>query len=196
MTFSPAYLSALAFVLEREGGYSNDPADHGGATMRGVTQAVYDGWRAATRQPPQPVRQMTDDELHRIYYGYWLDAACDVLDTLGRGRLALEHFDCAINCGSGRARRLLQRALGLAEDGIIGPRTRAEIAAADESTLIERYAEIRAAFYKSLVVTNSTQRPFLNSWLARLRAAARATGTAISATFARTRENGAPTDDA
>ena len=45
----------LSFVLVHEGGYSADPHDPGGATNKGVTQAVYDGWRKSHGHEPQSV---------------------------------------------------------------------------------------------------------------------------------------------
>ena len=41
-----AYNDALAFVLRWEGGFVDDPHDHGGRTMKGVTQNVYNAWLA------------------------------------------------------------------------------------------------------------------------------------------------------
>ncbi len=43
---STAFSESLPFVLRWEGGYVNHPNDPGGATNKGVTQKVYDGWRA------------------------------------------------------------------------------------------------------------------------------------------------------
>jgi len=37
--FSPRFLACLPFVLKEEGGYSNTPGDHGGATNFGIIQA-------------------------------------------------------------------------------------------------------------------------------------------------------------
>ena len=45
---------------------------------------------------------------------------------------ALLVFDCAVNQGQGIAQRLMQSALGVAVDGVIGPKT---IAAAQSSTV-------------------------------------------------------------
>ncbi|WP_263496528.1 MULTISPECIES: glycosyl hydrolase 108 family protein [unclassified Mesorhizobium] len=43
---------SLAKVLAHEGGYSNNKADPGGPTMKGVTQRVYDGYRQGRGFPP------------------------------------------------------------------------------------------------------------------------------------------------
>ena len=51
-----AYNDALAFVLRWEGGFVDDPHDHGGRTMKGVTQNVYNAWRASQGQPAADVK--------------------------------------------------------------------------------------------------------------------------------------------
>ena len=45
-----SYNDALAFVLRWEGGFVDDPRDRGGRTMKGVTQNVYNAWRAEPKQ--------------------------------------------------------------------------------------------------------------------------------------------------
>ena len=62
-----AYNDALAFVLRWEGGFVDDPADRGGRTMKGVTQNVYNAWRASQGKPPGDVKNIADDELAAIY---------------------------------------------------------------------------------------------------------------------------------
>ena len=54
---------SLAVVLRFEGGWSNHPSDPGGATMKGVTQEVYDRWRAKRGEPKQSVRNITELEV-------------------------------------------------------------------------------------------------------------------------------------
>jgi len=38
-------LKLIPHILKWEGGWSNDPADKGGPTMKGVTLAVYSAYR-------------------------------------------------------------------------------------------------------------------------------------------------------
>lgn len=42
-----------------EGGWSDHPADPGGKTMYGVTEAVYHAWLRQHGKPVRPVRQIT-----------------------------------------------------------------------------------------------------------------------------------------
>jgi lysozyme family protein len=87
-----AYNDALAFVLRWEGGFVDDPADHGGRTMKGVTQNVYNAWRASQGKPPGDVKNIADDEVAAIYQNdYWRKALCNVLQS----NIDLVQFDTA-----------------------------------------------------------------------------------------------------
>jgi lysozyme family protein len=174
---SDAFARALAFVLGFEGGYADHPADRGGPTMRGITQKRYDAYRHALGWAPLPVKDIRDDEVSGIYRtGYWLDARCDVLDAMGMHRLALLHFDSAVQHGPSRAIVLLQRALASVEpDGAFGPQTLNACRAAfaipgGEDELIDGYLLRRRVYYERIVANDPTQRVFLRGWLRRLEA--------------------------
>ena len=59
-------------------------------------------------------------------------------------------FDIAVNSGPGRAAKLLQRALGLKEDGAIGPVTMQKVLAANPRELVQDISEKRLGFLQSL----------------------------------------------
>jgi hypothetical protein len=66
-----SFPAALAATLQYEGGYSNHPKDPGGATMRGVTQRVYDAWRrtagsSLARSRPSPTRSSPNSTASNI----------------------------------------------------------------------------------------------------------------------------------
>jgi lysozyme family protein len=56
----------------------------------------------------------------------------------------------AVNSGSGRAVKLLQKCLGLVEDGVIGNITMGKIKELSPADLVERYSATRKAFYEGL----------------------------------------------
>jgi lysozyme family protein len=115
---------ALALVLEHEGGYVNHPKDPGGATNRGVTQAVYDAYRKMRGRGPQSVKFITDEELRAIYkFQYWDKVQGDFLPN----GLDYAVFDFAVNSGVSRAAKYLQAVIGVEQDGQIGARTLAAI---------------------------------------------------------------------
>lgn len=138
---------ALARVLVHEGGYVNDPRDPGGATNKGVTQAVYDDWRRSHGLSPRTVRLLGEAELEAIYEGRYWDAIRG--DDLPAG-VDYAVFDLAVNSGVNRAARFLQRAVGVTEDGKIGPVTLAAVRGTPPLLLVREICKQRLAFLRSL----------------------------------------------
>ena len=138
---------ALAAVLIHEGGYVNDPRDPGGATNKGVTQAVYDDWRQGHHLPAQSVKGIAPVEVTAIYkHRYWDALKGDSLPT------GLDYclFDFAVNSGVSRAARYFQRSAGVTEDGQIGPATLKAASASQTIELIDAVCDLRLAFLRHL----------------------------------------------
>lgn len=166
---------ALLFALRWEGGYVNDPDDRGGETNQGITHKTYNAYRRSKGLAARSVRLLTEAELHEIYLkNYWSAAGCDLLPP----KLAIAHFDWAVNAGVGQAAKTLQRVVGAAPDGIIGPLTRAAIknalASLGEQRLVVSYCSKREACYRQW--GKGTQVKFLGGWLNRLAALRRELG--------------------
>lgn len=136
---------ALALVLEHEGGYVNHPKDPGGATNKGVTQAVYDAYRKMRGRGPMSVKFITGEELRAIYkFQYWDKVHGDFLPV----GLDYAVFDFAVNSGVTRASKYLQAVLGVAQDGQIGAKT---LAAIHSSTaVINALCDRRMGFLRNL----------------------------------------------
>lgn len=166
------YQSSLAAVLKYEGGFSNHPLDPGGATMKGVTQHVYDAWRKKRALPTRSVRNIDQSEIEAIYRRDYWDAICG--DDLPAG-VDLATFDFAVNSGVNRAAKFLQTCLGLTPNGVIG---RSAIAAARNNPGVwAALCDRRLIFLKGL----STWSSFGKGWASRVsdvrrRAAALAAG--------------------
>jgi lysozyme family protein len=144
---SGVFTAALNFVLRWEGGFVDHPKDPGGRTNKGITQKVYDCWRARRGEPPADVRWILDAEVEAIYESdYWLPPRCDLLQE----PLALLQFDTAVNMGVGRAVRLLQAAVGTEVDGDFGPRTLRCARECDVGAAALRYCDDREAYYRRL----------------------------------------------
>jgi lysozyme family protein len=168
-----AFEASLPFVLRWEGGYVNHPADPGGATNRGITQRVYDGWRARQAQAPRDVKLIEDAEVHAIYErDYWLPPRCDQLPA----SLDLVQFDTAVNMGVGRAVRFLQSAVGCGVDGAFGDGTARAVAACDPGSAITGYCDAREAYYRALAERKPELGVFLKGWLNRVNALRTAVG--------------------
>jgi len=149
-----AFERAFAFVirLDIEGGYVNDPHDPGGETKYGISKRAY---------PQLNIAALTRTQAKDLYHrDYWLRAGCEALPDL----IAVATFDCAVNQGVGRAKRLLQRAARVRVDGKIGPITRAAIAAADEDTLLLEFLSHRLRAY---AVTRNARR-YMRGWSRRV----------------------------
>jgi len=152
--------ASLKAVLASEGGNDDDPQDHGGRTSRGITQREYDAWRRERKQPTLDVWQAPQSDVEAIYHDEYWAPWCDSL-PLGVDYL---YFDMAVNAGPHEATVLLQRALGVAADGRLGPISRAAISAMDRRVLIQRYGDEKRRFY-----VNLHQPRFLRGWMNRVR---------------------------
>lgn len=152
---------ALKAVLVHEGGYSNHPKDPGGATMKGVTQRVYDAYRRNNGQQVQSVRNISEAELEGIYYQqYWIMVRGDQLP----GGLDYATFDYAVNSGPSRAIKHLQGVLGVTVDGVPGNATLAAANSGDVASHVNKLCDRRLAFVKSL----ETWPTFGKGWTSRI----------------------------
>jgi len=138
---------ALALVLKHEGGYSNHPRDPGGATMKGVTQRVYDAYRRRRGAPRRSVRSIEDRELQDIYKVQYWDAVR--ADEMPDG-LDYAMFDYAVNSGPTRATKDLQRVMGEKVDGHVGQILLDAIKEYKPEELITSLCARRLAFLKRL----------------------------------------------
>jgi lysozyme family protein len=140
------FAPSLAHVLEHEGGWADHPKDPGGATMKGVTLATYSDWlgRQATKAE---LRAISDEHLRAIYKTRYWDAVQG--DALPAG-LDYVVFDMAVNSGPRRAAQMLQSAVGVTPDGMIGPKTLAAVAAHDPGSLIAAFQRSRQHFLEAL----------------------------------------------
>ena len=136
----------LKMLLSHEGGFVNHPEDPGGITNLGVTKKVYDEWidRESTEQE---MRDLTPEDVAPIYKkNYWDRVKGDSLPS----GLDWACFDWAVNSGSGRPAKAVQRAVGATADGAIGPATLGLIMEKDPKFIIEYVHDVRQDFYKSL----------------------------------------------
>lgn len=155
-------------------GYVNDPTDMGGETKFGV---------AKNGNPDLNIRTLDWAGASSVYYKrYWLAASCDKLTEFAP-RVAVLHFDGAVNHGVIRANRFLQRALGVKEDGVIGNQTLGVAKLANQISLCHTICDIREKFYRDIVANKPAQVRFLNGWLRRINEM-RAYSTATTHDFA------------
>lgn len=154
-----SFEQALAHVLESEGGWSDHPADPGGATMKGITLATYREYKRNPHITKEQLRNISDAEVSDIYKkGYWDKSRCSAMPA-GIGYLV---FDASVNMGVGRSSKLLQESVGVTADGVIGPITLAAVNAANQNELIEEFSRRKEAFYRSLPTFDTFGKGWLN----------------------------------
>lgn len=171
--------TALDHVLKFEGGYVDHPEDPGGATNLGITRDTLARYRGRAVSKAE-IRALDRDTAHAIYRRlYWDELRCDDMPA----GIDFALFDAGVNQGTGRAARLLQTALQVRVDGIIGPVTLGAAHEAEPSALLDEFMALRMRAYGRL---SRLFRTFGLGWSRRLmsvHSAARALMTATPETL-------------
>lgn len=145
----------IEHTLQLEGGYVNDPVDPGGETKYGISKRSY---------PNVDIAALTPDQAVDIYRNdYWEAPRINELPA----SVAYAVFDMGVNAGPGRAIKILQRILGIKQDGRIGPVT-IQAAQDYQGNLLADYSEARRHYYNSLVQRNQFLSKFKFGWLRRV----------------------------
>jgi len=166
-------------LIDREGDYVDHPADRGGPTRFGITEAVArgNGYAGAMRHLPR-------DTAAAIYRRlYWTRPRFNAVAARAPA-IAAELFDTGANMGPSVATAFLQRALNalnrgardyadIAVDGRIGPAT---LAALDgflrhrgppgEAVLLKAIEALQGERYLRLAESRPANEAFLYGWLA------------------------------
>ena len=151
-------------VMQSEGGYVNDPADKGGETNLGVTIGAWGAYLGRAIKPGE-MKALTREHVKPFYKQMYWDKVKG--DDLPKG-VDYAVFDFAVNAGTGRASKFLQRAVGAVDDGAIGSVTLALVAKVFTKTLLDNFSKQKEEFYRGLAEKNASQQKFLKGWLARL----------------------------
>ena len=161
------FLDAFKEVVGLEGGYCDIPADRGGATKYGISQASY---------PDLNIAALTLEQAKAIYYtDFW---AALSLDKIESAYIAGEIFECAVNCGRSAAVRIAQRSLAflgetIKQDGIMGPSTIEKLnkwGKKDPISLFKALNGYQFARYALIVEQHPDQLAFARGWLKRIQA--------------------------
>lgn len=165
-------------VIDREGGYSDHPADRGGPTRFGITEQV-----ARANGYTGDMKTFPRDRAVAIYRGtYWTRPAFDQVASVS-ALVAAELFDTGVNMGVSVAAGFLQRALNalnrgatdypdLKADGQIGPVTLyalrqyiAKRGAAGAAVLVKALDALQGERYISLTESRPANEAFAYGWL-------------------------------
>jgi len=147
-------------ILRREGGvrYTNDPSDLGGPTKYGITLRTLADWR---KKPvtAADVQALDEPEARQIYVAKYLK----IFDGITNRQVRALCVDIGVNSGPSQAILMLQKTLGVKQDGVLGPVT---LAAANSLKIKDLVAE-RILFYAGIVQRSPSQLRFLRGWVNR-----------------------------
>lgn len=158
----------IPFVKKWEGGWSKHPQDKGGATMCGITLATFKTYRKRHGQrtaTETDLKNISVTEWEAIYKEMYWDAIHG--DEINNQAVA----NCLVSWvwGSGAAIiKKIQRLVGAAPDGIVGPKTIAAINKLYPSYLVPLLYETRELHFRQICQKNPSQKVFLKGWLNRL----------------------------
>lgn len=172
-------------TLKWEGGYCNVAGDAGGETIFGIAKnanpdskiwAILDKYKAEleplTKAKYKSLENMCladpefKAEMDTIYRKlYWDKIKGDEIQSQDVANIL---YDFAVNSGPGRAIKHIQRILGVAADGALGPKTVAAINASDAKDLCNKLCDSRTEYFKK-IAENGENHKFLNGWLNRVK---------------------------
>lgn len=150
---------AMKFTLRWEGGYVNHAADPGGETNFGIAKRSH---------PDVDIKNLTEEGAKKIYReSYWNKIKGDELAPA----VALAVMDYAVNSGTSRSAKTLQKVAGARVDGAIGPNTLKKVAAAvekdGENAIAQAVVMERVGFLCRLVRNKPEMVVFLHGWMKR-----------------------------
>jgi len=141
-------------VIGHEGGYANDPRDTGGETNWGITKRT-----ARENGYLGDMRQMKRVQAFEIYkQAFWQRYQCEHFPSA----LAFQFFDACVNHGAGNAARMLQRAVGVLDDGVIGKLTLQAVENQSLNDTLMRLVAERLKFYTRLSNFNAFGKGWIN----------------------------------
>jgi len=158
------YLDIYDRLLRHEGGFTKNPKDRGNWTggqvgvgeLKGTNKGI-----SAMSYPDYDLEHLTEDEIREIYYrDYWQRIKADEIPQ----PLDEFLFDFAVNSGASAAAVSLQGALGVLQDGVIGPKTLGAFKGKDLHPVLRQVFVDRAMIF----ALSPVDKLFGRGWFARL----------------------------
>lgn len=154
------FAKAMPHVFSEEGGYVDHPKDPGGATNMGITLATLSAWEGR-RVSKAEVKALTKAKATDIYReNYWNKVSGDDLPA----GVDYATLDFAIHSGPARAVKMLQKVVGVDQDGVIGAKTLAAVRKMAADRIINELCDARLAWLKGL----GTFSTFGKGWTSRV----------------------------
>lgn len=165
-----SFEQAIKNVLKHEGGYVWHPSDPGGETNFGITDRLdgkVDGLIDVDGDDfgDIPVRRLTEDQARIIYRRkFWNKMYGDLIKSQ---QVAEILFDGFVNMGRNGI-KVMQRVLGVVDDGVIGSKTLSAINVYPAKELFDLYKGARIEYYNDLAERKPAMKVFLKGWLNRI----------------------------
>lgn len=160
MTADDRFRIAVEAILGHEGGFSDDPADRGGATNFGLS---------SVHHPDLDVRALTRERAIEEYRRrYWERYRLDEIEDVD---VATKVFDLCVWMGPGAAARYLQTAICavvggpvITVDGVIGSRTLAALREADPGAVVVALRALALEHIRRICERDPSQERFRRGW--------------------------------
>ena len=141
---------AFERLIGHEGKFTNDRQDRGNWTTGVIGKGELKGTKygiSAMTYPDLDIKSLSLQQAKKIYKRDWWDKInADQIDSA----LVFQVWDFAINAGMGTAKRKLQKAVGVAEDGMIGKQTIQAINNTELNDVLMKFNAERLKYYTSL----------------------------------------------
>lgn len=155
---------AFDAMIINEGGFvlHNVPGDRGGMTYAGIARKFNPNWPGWTDIDNGRTPKTSDvREFYRV--NYWEPISGDSLPQ----PIAQTIFDFAVNAGVKTAAKLAQAVVGMAPDGVIGPKSIAALSQIDPGQFILLYTIAKIKRYADICNNDRSQSKFLLGWINR-----------------------------
>lgn len=168
------FLKAFNYMLQNEGGLTEDPNDPGGATHYGISEqflkacykrgSIWADLNHDGKIDKEDIILINKKMAQRIYEVEFWDKVKNIPNDL----LAIKVFDASVNIGTSNAVKRLQKVLNVKQDGIIGEKTISAIKKMDINKLFHEYIESLQCYYYKLVFWYKPKLDgYLKGWLNR-----------------------------
>lgn len=157
------------FIKSWEGGFANHPNDKGGPTNMGVTLAT---WRKQGYDKDgdgdidvDDLMFLTDADAYNIFkLDYWSRWKGAQIRSQSLANILVDWVWCSGSYGI----KIPQRLLGVAIDGIVGPKTLAALNAQDPKKFFDVLKKEREDYLQRICITTPANKVFLKGWKRRL----------------------------
>ena len=155
-------------ILKWEGGFVNDPKDKGGATNMGITLSTWQKQGYDKNHDghidENDIKLLDVKDFIIILNSYWNTWKANNIEDQKLANICVDWV-----WGSGAwGVKLVQRLLGLTEDGVVGNLTLSTLNSQNPQDFLKMVYNARLEFLNNIVKRDSSQSRFIKGWTNRL----------------------------